>query len=156
MMKKLRAYMFKLKLATEKGYLFKLRCRVLQILFMLANIDLLRLVWRLKKAKVLPQASQKFVAIFSMYRPIFWHSNIFEMQMNKALVRKGYQPVHLLCRGFLEVCDSQYYGSNKHNNPALCQDCRLRNTLFYARNNAATLDLDQYLNVSMIKEALAA
>lgn len=136
------------KIISDKGLFFRVRSLVLYFFLYIANFD----IWvvSLIKTRKKHESSKKFdVAIFSLYRPIFWHGNIVEMSVNIESSRRGCAPVHILCRGCLDVCDVHYYGSNKKNNPTICRDCHLRNRLFYSRNSASTIYIDDYLNSNL-------
>ncbi len=135
-----------IKSKTDSGWVFRLRSRLLLVTLYLANLDILfRMFWFERRSKQRFDDNGK-LGVLSMYRPIFWHGNIFETQVNKAAARHGLSSVHILCRGVLEVCDTLFQDSNKDNNPTVCKDCVLRNRLYYSRNELQTLWLEEYVD----------
>lgn len=143
-----------LKSKTEKGMLFRLRSRALLALVYLCNLDQL-LLRKSRPTMAKPAGGKPRVGVLSMYRPLFWHGNIFEMQMNKKLQGEDCTVVHILCRGALDVCDALFSQSNKKTNPSICRDCTARNKLFYAKNGAEVLWIDDFVSKDELREEYA-
>lgn len=145
----------KIKWISDQGFLLRVRSRLLHWGVQLSNFDrLLALPFKssLQLSASAPPSPKKKIAILSSYRPIFWHGNIFETQLVKALEKEGYEPIHILCHGFMETCDAQFFKSNKDNNPIVCQDCVLRNKLYHTTNNSKHMFIDPYVDWTEVEK----
>lgn len=140
------------KNSTDQGILLRVRSFVGYFLGIAVNLDWWILLRFRKPLKTVPLSREKYTGIISTYRPIFWHGNIFEMSINKAVREKGGRPVHIVCRGVLEVCDVHTFKSDKLKNPMVCSDCRLRNDLYYGKNDAEVIYLDDMVEKEAMDE----
>jgi hypothetical protein len=131
---------------TENGIFLRIRSLFLYVGFFVVNFPVSAA--RNKSSRNLNKLKNSTVVIVSIYRPIFWFGNLFEAQFNKILKRRGRDSVHILCDGILDVCDSQFVKVNKNTNPLICSDCRMRNKVFYKKNNINTIALDQFVSLS--------
>lgn len=136
------------KSRTDQGRLLQIRSIVGYILDYVLNFPL----W-LKVTLFTPGAKPKTgetIGILSMYRPIFWHGNLFETHLNKNLEKKGFRPIHILCGGVLQICDVHTHKSDKSENPVICADCRLRNKLYYGRTKSETLHIERFIDTKAL------
>jgi hypothetical protein len=142
------------KSVSETGLLFRIRTLLVHLATFVLNLDfLVKFVLR-KKPALDKQKSSVRIGVLANYRPIFWHGSIFEMQLAKLSEARGAIPTFIHCGGAPEVCDVQFYRSNKETNPTLCQNCKIRNKAFAAANDVNSMVIDDFIDATTLQPDL--